>query len=156
MMNLTGLHHVTAMAGDPQANVDFYVGVLGLRLVKKTVNFDDPGTYHLYYGDHFGTPGTILTFFPWPHARRGRVGVGQATRITFQVAQGSLEYWQTRLDAKGLPLTQPEQRFGRPYSPFRIRMELRWKLWRPNIHAPFGPGWARTFLPNTPCAALME
>ena len=73
-MNLTGIHHLTAMASDPQHNLDFYAGVLGLRLVKKTVNFDDPNTYHLYYGDRTGTPGTIPTFFPWVGAARGRVG----------------------------------------------------------------------------------
>ena len=71
---ITGIHHVTAIAGDPQANVDFYAGTLGLRLVKQTINYDDPGTYHLYYGDGLGRPGTILTFFPWANARRGRVG----------------------------------------------------------------------------------
>ena len=79
-MNLNGLHHVTAMAGDPQRNVDFYVGVLGLRLIKKTVNFDDPGTYHLYYGDHVGTPGTIVTFFPWPGLVRDTLGPGRPPR----------------------------------------------------------------------------
>ena len=71
--NIRGIHHVTAIAGDPQSNIDFYAGVLGLRLVKVTVNFDDPTTYHLYYGDGQGHPGTILTFFPWPGAMRGRI-----------------------------------------------------------------------------------
>ena len=75
-MQVHGIHHVTAIAGDPQANVDFYAGVLGLRLVKVTVNYDDPHTYHLYYGDEHGHPGTILTFFPWPGAPRGRPGTG--------------------------------------------------------------------------------
>ena len=76
MSDILGIHHVTAIASDPQRNVDFYAGVLGLRLVKRTVNFDDPQTYHLYYGDEVGTPGSIMTFFPWPGARRGRVGRG--------------------------------------------------------------------------------
>ena len=75
---ILGIHHITALASDPQANLDFYTGVLGLRLVKKTVNFDDPEVYHLYYGDDLGRPGTILTFFPWPGARRGQRGAGQA------------------------------------------------------------------------------
>src|SRR5882724_10282719 len=90
---LEGIHHVTAMASDPQANVDFYTGVLGLRLVKRTVNFDDPGTYHLYYGDEVGHPGTILTFFPWPGAKRGVQGAGQATVTSFSVPEGSLGFW---------------------------------------------------------------
>ena len=84
------IHHVTAIASDPQRTLDFYVGLLGLRLVKRTINFDDPGTYHFYFGDAVGTPGTILTFFPWPGARHGQPGPGQATRIAFQVARGSL------------------------------------------------------------------
>jgi glyoxalase family protein len=110
-MKLHGLHHVTAMAGDPQKNIDFYVGVLGLRLVKKTVNFDDPGTYHLYYGDQIGSPGTILTFFPWPGARQGKAGVGAATRVAFQVRSGSLPYWITRLRDKGISSVKTRERF---------------------------------------------
>jgi len=117
-MKLNGLHHVTAMAGDPQKNVDFYVGVLGLRLVKKTVNFDDPGTYHLYYGDHVGTPGTIITFFPWPGARHGKPGAGQATRIAFQVATGSLAYWRCRLEERGIDLSGAHRRFNQTYLEF--------------------------------------
>jgi glyoxalase family protein len=110
-MKLHGLHHITAMAGDPQKNVDFYVGVLGLRLVKKTVNFDDPGTYHLYYGDQVGSPGTILTFFPWPGARHGKAGVGAATRLAFQVRSGSLPYWINRLQGKGISSIKTRKRF---------------------------------------------
>lgn len=98
-MNLPGLHHVTALAGDPQRNLDFYTGVLGLRLVKLTVNFDDPGTYHLYYGDYQGTPGTIITFFPWPGATRGRTGSGQTTQISFAIPRGSLDHWSKTLQA---------------------------------------------------------
>ena len=108
---ILGLHHVTAIASDPQSNVDFYIGVLGLRLVKRTVNFDDPGTYHLYYGDETGRPGTILTFFPWPHARRGQRGVGQATVTSFSIPEGSLGYWQDRLQAQGLVAEEPRVRF---------------------------------------------
>jgi glyoxalase family protein len=100
---IVGLHHVTAIASDPQRNLDFYTQVLGLRLVKRTINFDDPGTYHLYFGDDAGSPGTILTFFPWPHATRGVRGTGEATATSFSVAPDSVEYWQHRLDRCGVP-----------------------------------------------------
>ena len=87
---ILGLHHVTAIAGNPQTNVEFYTGVLGLRLIKKNVNFDDPGTYHLYYGDGVGSPGTIMTFFPWPGVRRGVIGTGQTSTTAFAVPEQSL------------------------------------------------------------------
>src|SRR6059058_1848708 len=109
---IAGIHHVTAMAGDPQANVDFYTGVLGLRLVKKTVNFDDPGTYHLYYGDEVGHPGTIMTFFPWPSAPRGRRGTGQVTVTSFAIPPGSIGYWTTRLTQLGVDVKGTTLRFG--------------------------------------------
>ena len=92
MKSILGIHHITAIAGDPQQNIDFYTGVLGLRLVKITVNFDDPESYHFYYGDGRGRPGTILTFFSWPGARRGRKGIGQVTAASFAVPRGSLSY----------------------------------------------------------------
>ena len=98
---ILGLHHVTAIASDPQKNLDFYTQVLGMRLVKLTVNFDDPGTYHFYFGDGDGHPGTILTFFPMPGARRGAIGNGQATETAFAVPPGSLDFWRTRLEANG-------------------------------------------------------
>ena len=97
----SGLHHVTAIGGDPQRNVDFYLRALGLRLVKTTVNFDDPGTYHLYYGDESGSPGTLLTFFPWRGAPAGRRGTGQATTTAFSVPEGSLGWWQKHLADHG-------------------------------------------------------
>jgi glyoxalase family protein len=97
MADILGLHHVTAIAGDPQRNIDFYAGVLGLRLVKLTVNYDDPGTYHLYYGDGQGHPGTIMTFFPWPGAMSGRIGTGQLTVTSFAAPENSLGYWKKRL-----------------------------------------------------------
>ena len=97
---IPGIHHVTAIATDPQTNYDFYTEVLGLRFVKKTVNFDDPGTYHFYFGDSAGRPGSIMTFFPWPGARRGRQGTGQATVTAFSVPAGSLGYWTERLESK--------------------------------------------------------
>ncbi len=94
---ISGLHHVTAITADAQANIDFYCGMLGLRLVKLTVNFDDPGSYHLYYGDELGRPGTIMTFFAWPGAPRARVGPPQVTAVAFSVPAGSLDYWRSRL-----------------------------------------------------------
>jgi catechol 2,3-dioxygenase-like lactoylglutathione lyase family enzyme len=111
-----GIHHVTAIAGDPQRNIDFYAGLLGLRLVKLTVNFDDPGAYHLYYGDEVGHPGTIMTFFAWPAARRGRRGTGQVGAASFAVPPGSIDFWKDRLRAGGVrlanPVEEPERRFG--------------------------------------------
>ena len=89
---ILGIHHVTAIAGDPQRNLDFYTGILGLRLVKLTVNYDDPDTYHFYYGDAIGHPGTVLTFFPWPGAHKGRKGTGQATVVSFSIPSGSPDF----------------------------------------------------------------
>jgi len=108
---VVGLHHVTAIASDPQRNLDFYTEVLGLRFVKRTVNFDDPGTYHFYFGDDAGSPGTILTFFPWPHAARGHSGAGEVTKVAFSVPAASFEYWQERLTDQGL-LVETGQRFA--------------------------------------------
>ncbi len=99
---ILGIHHVTAIASDPQRNFDFYSGVLGLRLVKKTVNFDDPGAYHFYFGDGEGRPGTLLTFFPWPDARPGKPGAGQTSATTFAVPTEALGYWAERLAARGV------------------------------------------------------
>ncbi|MCL6649138.1 MAG: ring-cleaving dioxygenase [Chloroflexi bacterium] len=107
---LAGIHHVTAICGDPQQAVNFYAGTLGLRLVKRTVNFDDPRAYHLYFGDATGTPGTIVTFFAWPNAQRGTVGRGQITAIALAVPTDALPFWQRRLEAAGVP-TRRTQRF---------------------------------------------
>lgn len=109
---IPGIHHVTALAGDPQQNVDFYVGLLGLRMVKRTVNFDDPETYHLYYGDEAGSPGSIMTFFPWPNAPRGRIGRGQATATAFSVRRQSLGFWLDRLTRRGVATNGLERRFS--------------------------------------------
>lgn len=106
-----GIHHVTAIAGDPQRNLDFYAGVLGLRLVKLTVNFDDPGSYHLYYGDEIGRPGSILTFFPWPGGMRGRQGAGQIATVGFAIPPASLGFWIERLIAHGIKYEGPTRRF---------------------------------------------
>ena len=123
-----GIHHVTAIATDPRRNLDFYAGLLGLRLVKKTVNFDDPGTYHLYYGDESGRPGTLLTFFPWPGARRGARGSAQVTATALSVPTGSLEAWSRRLARAGVPHDDPSTRFDervlRFDDPDGMRLEL--------------------------------
>jgi glyoxalase family protein len=106
-----GIHHITAIAGDPQRNLDFYAGVLGLRLVKLTVNFDDPASYHFYYGDETGRPGSILTFFPWPGGQRGRQGTGQAATVALAIPPASLGYWIERLLAQGIKYEGPARRF---------------------------------------------
>jgi catechol 2,3-dioxygenase-like lactoylglutathione lyase family enzyme len=106
-----GIHHVTAIASDPQRNLDFYAGTLGLRLVKLTVNFDDPGSYHLYYGDEIGRPGSLLTFFAWPGGQRGRQGTGQASVVSFAIPPASLGFWIERLLAQGVKYEGPTRRF---------------------------------------------
>src|SRR6185312_8025620 len=112
MLASSGIHHVTAIAGDPQRNVDFYAGVLGLRLVKRTVNFADPQTYHFYYGDAEGFPGTLLTFFPWPLATRGRAGAGQIAVTSFAVIPEALTYWRDRLTAHQVAFQPIAPRFN--------------------------------------------
>src|SRR5688500_11392371 len=107
MSDVGGIHHVTAIASDPQRNLDFYAGVLGLRLVKRTVNFDDPGTYHFYFGDAAGTPGSILTFFPWPGAHRGRQGPGQVAGTSFAIAHDSVGFWIYRMVRYGISYEGP-------------------------------------------------
>jgi glyoxalase family protein len=110
--NLLGLHHVTAIASDPQRTLDFYTQVLGLRLVKLTVNFDDPTTYHFYFGDSMGSPGTILTFFPWPHAVRGQIGGGMTSAVGFSVPSGSLDHWADHLLSHAINVDSSTVRFG--------------------------------------------
>ena len=110
MTSILGIHHVTAIASDPQRNLDFYTGLLGLRFVKRTVNFDDPQTYHFYFGDEAGTPGSIMTFFPWPGARRGRQGRGQVAVTSFSVLPGALGFWVERLLRHGVPYDGPTKR----------------------------------------------
>jgi glyoxalase family protein len=112
MKPIQGLHHITAVAGDPQTNVDFYEQVLGQRLVKTTVNFDDPGTYHLYYGDEVGAPGTILTFFPWSHVGRGQHGNGETAAVAYAIPVASTGYWAERLESLGVAVKQVVTRFG--------------------------------------------
>jgi glyoxalase family protein len=119
MKELPGIHHVTAIAGDPQRNLDFYREVLGLRLIKRTVNFDDPESYHFYFGDAQGSPGTILTFFAWPDARPGRPGIGQAAAVAFSIGAQSLSYWTDRLRTHGVEVGRASERFGEPVLEFR-------------------------------------
>ena len=112
MTAVLGIHHVTAIASDPQRNLDFYVGVLGLRFVKRTVNFDDPHTYHFYFGDDLGRPGSIMTFFPWPRAFRGRQGTGQVAVTSFAVTPGALSFWIERLLKHGVKYEGPRKKAG--------------------------------------------
>lgn len=116
---ILGLHHITAIAGNAKRNLDFYTKVLGQRLVKKTVNFDDPGTYHFYFGDEKGTPGSILTFFPWEGIGKGRTGTGMATDIGYAVPQDSLEFWAQRFKQFNVPHDEVAERFGEKYLHFQ-------------------------------------
>ncbi len=113
-----GLHHISVIAGDPQANYNFYVKKLGMRMVKKTVNQDDPTKYHLFYANSEGSPGSSLTFFPWPGARQGQPGTGEATAVSLTVPEESLEYWQKRLHEQNIPHSDPSSRFGKQYISF--------------------------------------
>ena len=115
---ILGLHHITAIAGDPQRNYDFYTGILGLRFIKKTVNFDDPQTYHFYFGDETGAPGTILTFFPWPRVKQGKNGAGMATEIGYSVPKGSLDFWKKRFEEENVRHDEINERFGEKFISF--------------------------------------
>ena len=124
---MSGIHHVTAISGAAERNLDFYTRVLGLRLVKKTVNFDDPGTYHLYYGDTQGQPGSVLTFFPWAHAAQGRLGVGETQETGFRVPAAAIGFWTHRLVEKGVPHAL-EKRFGETVLTFTDPDGMRFAL----------------------------
>lgn len=125
---ILGLHHITAIAGSAKTNYDFYTRVLGLRLIKKTVNFDDPKTYHLYYGDEGGSPGTILTFFPWEGIAAGRRGARQATEIGYSVPEGSLGFWQERLEKNNVIYNKQAEKFGEQYLTFLDPDGLKFEL----------------------------
>ncbi|MXV61135.1 ring-cleaving dioxygenase [Natronorubrum sp. JWXQ-INN-674] len=116
--DIPGIHHVTAIASDPQRNFEFYTETLGLRLVKQSINQDDVSVYHLFYADHEGTPGTSMTFFPYTDARRGQVGAGQANAVSFLVPDGSIDYWRGRLEDAGAEPDEPRDRFGDTVLPF--------------------------------------
>jgi glyoxalase family protein len=134
---IAGLHHVTAIASDPQRNLDFYVGLLGLRFVKRTVNFDDPGTYHFYFGDERGRPGTILTFFPWPGARRGIRGTGQIEATAFAISPNSIGYWLEHFKEQHVTAEKTSARFGEEVIRFTDPDGLLLELIASSSHAPF-------------------
>ncbi|MBN9063069.1 MAG: ring-cleaving dioxygenase [Rhizobiales bacterium 65-9] len=140
-MTQNGIHHVTAIAGPARRNFDFYTRALGLRFVKKTVNFDDPGTYHFYYGDETGRPGSILTFFPWEHASPGQLGVGETFETAFRIPEGSIGYWAHRLLDKGVVHETPRRSFGETVLAFRDPDGMRLALVGvPGAEAE--PGWS--------------
>ena len=142
---IAGLHHVTAIASDPQRNLDFYIGLLGLRLVKRTVNFDDPGTYHFYFGDARGTAGTILTFFPWPGARRGHRGVGQIEATAFAISPDSIGYWLDRFKEQHVTAEKTGTRFGEDVIRFADPDGLLLELVASPVEAGVSPANARRF-----------
>ncbi len=127
-MSHSGIHHVTAIASSAQRNLDFYQRTLGMRFVKRTVNFDDPGAYHLYYGDETGQPGSILTFFPWAHVAPGRLGVGETQETMLRVPESALGYWTHRFVEHGVAHDGPVKRFGQSVLPFRDRDGLQLSL----------------------------
>ena len=132
-MTTNGNHHVTAISGPARRNLDFYTRVLGLRLVKKTVNFDDPSTYHLYYGDKGGNPGTILTFFPWEHVAPGRLGIGETSETAFRIPQGAIGYWAHRFVAEGVQHENPARLFDETVLRFQDPDGMRLALVASNI-----------------------
>ncbi|WP_181702107.1 ring-cleaving dioxygenase [Chthonobacter albigriseus] len=145
-MSTPGIHHVTAISGPARRNLAFYTEVLGLRLVKKTVNFDDPGTYHLYFGDEAGSPGSIITFFPWAHAAPGRIGIGETQETLLRVPQESLGWWMHRLIEKGVEHDKPEKRFGETIVGFKDPDGMRLAL--VGIAGAAGePAWAGSPVP---------
>jgi len=139
-MSVNGIHHVTAIAGDAQANVDFYAGVLGLRLVKRTVNFDDPLSYHLYYGTEMGAPGTILTFFAWPNAYGGQVGSGQVNATALSVPEDALGWWRERFKTMQVAHDLPLKRFGEEVLSFQDNDGMRLELVAANDDRPAWKG----------------
>jgi catechol 2,3-dioxygenase-like lactoylglutathione lyase family enzyme len=145
---LPGLHHVTAITADAQKNIDFYCGMLGLRLVKLTVNFDDPGSYHLYYGDELGRPGTIMTFFAWAGAYRGRIGPPQVTTTAFAIPLGAIDYWSKRLKEKGVKVETAVDRFGEQVlgflDPDGLQLEIISSV---EVTEPKGQPWANGPVP---------
>jgi glyoxalase family protein len=150
MQTVRGLHHVTAIAGPAQENLDFYAGVLGMRLVKKSVNQDDPGTYHLFYADAEGHPGTDLTFFPWAQMAPSREGYGLSSEVSLAVPPGSLDFWGERLQHHGVTLSPLELRFGQTVLPLRDPHGLRVALVesQDSLGWPFSP-WDQSPIPET-------
>ncbi|SFS08038.1 glyoxalase family protein [Halomicrobium zhouii] len=140
---IAGIHHVTAVGSDPGRNLAFYTETLGLRLVKRSINQDDVSVYHLFYADHDGTPGTSMTFFPYPGARSGRVGTGQVSTTAFTIPADSVEFWTERLAAEGVDVDEPSERFGDIVVPFRdpdgLPLELVATADAPPANLPDGP-----------------
>jgi glyoxalase family protein len=149
MHTVKGLHHVTAIAGPAQENLDFYAGILGMRLVKKSVNQDDPGTYHLFYADAEGHPGTDLTFFPWAQMAPSRNGYGLSSEVSLAVPPGSLDFWSERLQQHGVAVGPLESRFGQPALPLRDSHGLRVALVenKDSLGRPFTP-WDQSPIPE--------
>jgi glyoxalase family protein len=143
---INGIHHITAIAGDPQRNLDFYTQVLGLRLVKLTINYDAPDTYHFYFADNVGSPGTILTFFPWPGARRGMGGTGQAGGLAFSIPVGSVGFWAGRLKAHDLEISA-FQRFDEEGISFRDPDGLLLELVAKEGESPTVSAWQDSLVP---------
>jgi glyoxalase family protein len=142
-----GIHHVTCIAGDAQENLDFYVALLGMRLVKRSVNQDDSGTYHLFYADRVGNPGTDLTFFPWPQMEPGRLGIGLTVEVSFAIAPGSLAYWQDRLRQFSVEHNTPETRFGETTLAFKDVHGLQLALVETGDERQFVP-WENSQVPS--------
>ena len=147
MATVHGIHHVTCIAGDAQENLDFYVALLGMRLVKKSVNQDDPGTYHLFYADRVGNPGTDLTFFPWPQMEPGRLGTGLTVEVSFAIPPGSLPYWQERLQRHSVVNGATESRFGETTLPFKDVHGLQLALVETSDEREFVP-WENSLVPS--------
>ncbi|ELY67758.1 VOC family protein [Natrinema versiforme] len=141
--DIPGIHHVTAIGSDPRRNLEFYTETLGLRLVKRSVNQDDTSVYHLFYGDRSGSPGTSMTFFPYPDARQGQVGTGQASAVAFLIPDGAVEFWTDRLADAGVDADEPHERFGDTVIPFRdpdgLPLELVARSDAPAGDPPEGP-----------------
>lgn len=141
-----GIHHISVIASDPQANYDFYVKKLGMRMVKKTVNQDDPTKYHLFYANAEGSPGSSLTFFPWPRARKGAPGSGEATAVSLAVSEDSIDYWQRRLKDQNIAFSGPHQRFGKQLLSFEdpdgLQLHLVFENRKDDLDA-----WERSMVP---------
>ena len=142
MQKTAGIHHITAMVNDAQRNIDFYAGVLGLRLIKKTINFDRPEVYHLYFGNETGDPGTVITFFPWAKQLKGRIGTGQVGVTSYLIPKGTTSFWENRLGKFNIEFSS-SIRFGEKYIHFNdpdgLQLELverdegpinHWSYWR--------------------------
>ena len=141
-----GIHHITALAGNAQRNYDFYVKSLGMRLVKKSVNQDDPGTYHLFYGNANGSPGSGLTFFPWPMARQGKPGLGEAVKVALAVPEDSIHYWAEHFGEEGIDFDGPYDRFGQQAIGFKVPDRLHLELVF-DEQAEQLPGWDQGTVP---------